>query len=72
MTNGDCMRKWTDEQLADFAIEVVKRLIGSLFAALGVDNDLTEELFRYARDECLAWTKEEVAPTEQDEGVSRP
>ena len=72
MTNGDCMRQWTDEQLADFAIGIVKRLLVGFMSSLGIDNDTTEEMIKYARDEYLAWIKEEVEPAEQDEGVSQP
>ena len=62
MTNGDGVRKWSDEEIAEFVARLVKRFAGGILKELGLEDDLPDELYKAVYDEYLAWLKEEAEP----------
>ena len=66
MTNGDYIRQWTDEQIADFVAGLLKSTMEDIYKGLGFENDLPDELYKAVYDEYLAWLKKKAEPTKQD------
>ena len=54
MTNGDGVRKWSDEEIAEFVARLVKRFADGMYKEFGLENDLSDELYKSVYDEYLA------------------
>ncbi len=60
MTNGDCVRRWADEDLAYFTAGLIKRTTEAICKEIGVDYTVPDEHLKNMRDAWLAWLKQEA------------
>ncbi len=66
MTNGDCIRKWTDEEIADFTTGVVRETCEKICKGFGVEFSVPDGLYEQTMNEWLEWLKKEVEDEDGD------
>ena len=63
----DAIREWTDESFADFTMGIMSKVANTIYSNLGYDCEVPDDLYKQARDEWIAWLRQEEDCTKINE-----